>query len=167
MGLSGYEVEKILRLKYKIQVELSDLYNVMFLISIGDQWENIKYLANCVEDLVKHYENRTVVKLFPSIPEIPRLVISPRQAFYGESKSVELYRAIGEISVESVIAYPPGIPIICPGEKITREVIDYINILKLENADLQGTEDPGLNTIKILKSLKSSKLFEQRQVYDS
>lgn len=158
LGLSGFEVEKILRLKYKIQVELSDLYNVMFLISIGDQWENIKYLADCIGDIVRNYENSTVIKLFPPMPEIPQLVASPREAFYGESKSLDLDRAIGEISAETVMAYPPGIPIICPGERITREVIDYINILKLEKADLQGTEDPDLNHIKILKSTRSIKL---------
>jgi len=79
-------------------------------------------------------------------------MVLPRDAFYSETKVVPLAEAAGEISAEAIMAYPPGIPLICPGELITQSVVDYINILKQEEADLQGPEDKQINYIKVLKN---------------
>jgi lysine decarboxylase len=72
-----------------------------------------------------------------------------------------LEEAEGEISAEMLMAYPPGIPIICPGELITREVIDYIKTLNSEGCYLEGTEEPDASTIKVLANIESVKYFEQ------
>jgi len=150
LGLSGYEVEKILRAKYHIQVELSDLFNIIILVSIGDDKNKLSYLVQSLRELAQNQSLKNVVKYFIPLPSIPDAVISPREAFYGESKTIPLNEAEGEISAEMIMAYPPGIPIICPGERITREVIDYVNILRNEAAELQGTEDPQVKLIKVL-----------------
>ncbi|MBZ4666419.1 MAG: arginine decarboxylase, partial [Mahella sp.] len=65
-------------------------------------------------------------------------------------RSIRLEQAVGEISGEMIMAYPPGIPAVCPGERITQDVVDYVNILKEEECQLQGTEDPYVNYIKVL-----------------
>ncbi|GFN21917.1 aminotransferase class I/II-fold pyridoxal phosphate-dependent enzyme [Thermanaeromonas sp. C210] len=155
LGLSGYEMENLLRQQYGIQVELSDLYNVLLLISIGDDWEMAGRLVEAFRDIARRRSPKNVVRFCPPLPAIPRMLVSPREAFYSQTHSIELEYAEGEISAEAITAYPPGIPLICPGEIITREVIDYVNLLKKEHADLQGPEDPELKYIRVLKDTVS------------
>ncbi|MDK2821301.1 MAG: arginine decarboxylase [Clostridia bacterium] len=151
LGLSGYEMESILREEYKIQVELSDLYNVLLLVSIGDDYHTANRIIEAFRDIAVKHSLKNIVKFYPPLPSIPRMAVLPREAFYGQTCNLELEYAEGEISAEVITAYPPGIPLICPGEVITREVIDYINLLKEEQADLQGPEDPELKYIRVLK----------------
>lgn len=155
LGFSGYEMETILRQQYGIQVELSDLYNILLLVSIGDDWLMAGRLVAALRDIAGLRPLKNVVRFCPPLPAIPQMAVLPREAFYGQARSLELEYAEGEISAESITAYPPGIPLICPGEVITREIIDYINLLKREHADLQGPEDPELNTIRVLKGTVS------------
>lgn len=155
LGLSGYEMENILRREYRIQVELSDLYNVLLLISIGDDWEMARRLVAAFQDIASQRPVKNVVRFCPPLPAIPRMSVLPREAFYSQTRSVELEYAEGEISAEAITAYPPGIPLVCPGEVITREIIDYVNLLKKEQADLQGPEDPELKYIRVLKGTVS------------
>lgn len=160
LGLSGYEAERILRSQYRIQAELSDMYNVMFVITIGDSWESAAYLVDAVKEMAREQQGANVVRLSPPLPPIPQMRATPRQAFYSQTRRVKLEDAEGEISAEAVMAYPPGIPLICPGEIISGEVIDYITVLKREMADLQGPEDQEINNIKILKlTARSSQLL--------
>lgn len=151
LGMSGYEVEQLLREEYRLQVELSDLYNVMFVITLGDTWETVGYLVDCIKSVSKCNPLKNVVKYCPPLPEIPSMMVLPRDAFYSETRVVPLAEAAGEISAEAIMAYPPGIPLICPGELITQSIVDYVNILKQEQADLQGTEDKSIDNIKVLK----------------
>lgn len=149
-GLSGFEVYDILRDEYNIQVELSDTYNILAIISLGDTRENILILVEAIKDLVKKYrKNALVVKCIPL--SNPEMMVSPRDAFYAEKIEVSLEDAMGEISGESIMAYPPGIPIVTPGEKINQEMIDYIKLLKQEHTMLTGTDDPSADKIKVLK----------------
>ncbi|WP_227764308.1 aminotransferase class I/II-fold pyridoxal phosphate-dependent enzyme [Zhaonella formicivorans] len=161
LGMSGYEMENILRSEFKLQVELSDLYNVIFLITLGDTWESVHYLVDCVKQIAGRRTLRNVVKFCPPVPEIPQVSVSPREAFYSSTKVIDLQDAAGEISAEAIMAYPPGIPLICPGEIITQEIIDYVNILKQEHADLQGTEDPQISRIKVLKPAVAKRIVEE------
>lgn len=150
LGLSGYDVEKILRKEYRIQIEMSDLFNIIALVSIGDSKETLSKFIDALQNIADKQTIKNVVKYFIPIPRIPESVVSPREAFYGEVKTVPLNDAEGEISAEIIMAYPPGIPIVCPGERITREIIDYVNVLRNEHAELQGTEDPEVKEIKVL-----------------
>jgi arginine decarboxylase len=80
------------------------------------------------------------------------MIVSPRDAFYNTKKSVKLEDSNGEIAGEIVMAYPPGIPVVCLGERITRDMIDYIKILKEQKCQLQGTSDPKVDYIRVLGS---------------
>lgn len=153
LGLSGYEAEAILRHRYGIQVELSDLYNLLFLITLGDTEETVDALVAALRDLAELRLNRNVRRYTPPLPALPPMAASPREAFYSETRTVPLEEAAGEISAEAITAYPPGIPLVCPGELITQEIVDYVRVLKQENAELQGLEDPELKTIKVLKKV--------------
>ncbi len=150
LGMSGYQMEKLLRSEYKIQIELSDLYNVIFIVTLGDNKETVSQLIYALKDIAEKCSINKVLRFCPPLPAIPEIVVSPREAFYDETKKLLLQDSVGEISAESIMAYPPGIPLICPGERITKEIVDYVQVLKQENADLQGTEDISLNEIKVL-----------------
>lgn len=152
LGVSGHELEKYLRRHYNIQAELSDLYNTLFLITIGDNEETVRILVDTLKTLTKGREHCNVVKYPTYLPELPELVLSPKDAFYSETRLVTIDKAEGEISAEMVMAYPPGIPLICPGERFSREIIDYINILKKEQLNLQGTEDLTVTNIKVVRN---------------
>ena len=81
----------------------------------------------------------------------PELVLSPQDAFYSQRRSLALADAIGEVCGEFVMCYPPGIPILAPGERIIREIVDYIQFAKERGCSLQGTEDPEVNHINVIK----------------
>ncbi|MGI6423938.1 MAG: aminotransferase class I/II-fold pyridoxal phosphate-dependent enzyme [Tepidanaerobacteraceae bacterium] len=161
IGLSGFEAEKLLRYRYRIQVELSDLYNILVAGAIGDSEESMNALVAAIEDFTQDHGRENVVKMMYDVPENQEMMVSPRLAFYSEKRVVPLEEAEGEISAEMLMAYPPGIPIICPGELITREVIDYIKTLNSEGCYLEGTEEPDASTIKVLANIESVKYFEQ------
>ncbi|WP_161955158.1 aminotransferase class I/II-fold pyridoxal phosphate-dependent enzyme [Moorella sp. Hama-1] len=155
LGMTGYEMETRLRQEYKIQVELSDLYNVLLLVSIGDDEETAGRLVAAFKAIAGERSRKNVIRFCPPLPAIPRMAALPREAFYSQTRSLELEQAEGEISAEAITAYPPGIPLVCPGEVITREIIDYVTLLKNEHADLQGTEDPEIKYIRVLKDTVS------------
>lgn len=149
MGCTGYAAEAILRKEYNIQVEMSDLYNILAVVTIGDRRESIEAFVNALKSMaakgcVKR-GNRVA-----ALPENPEMIISPRDAFYSSKRKVKLEEAEGEIAGEMVMAYPPGIPVICMGERINQDIIDYIGILKAERCQLQGTSDPHADYIMVL-----------------
>ncbi len=149
LGYTGYEMEGILRKQYNIQVELSDIYNILAIVSLGDRIADLEALVAALRDIASKSGTRKL-KSSVKIPDSPKMIVSPRDAFYSPKKVVALENSIGEISGEMVMAYPPGIPVICMGERITRDIIDYINVLKEENCELQGTADPHVDEIRVL-----------------
>ncbi|MGB9887443.1 MAG: aminotransferase class I/II-fold pyridoxal phosphate-dependent enzyme [Moorellales bacterium] len=153
LGLSGYEAEALLRQRYRVQVELSDLYNLLFLITLGDTPETVGALVAALRDLAEGRVRRKVRKFTPPLPSLPPVAALPREAFYSETRVVPLEEAAGEISAEAITAYPPGIPLVCPGELITQEIVDYVHVLRREKAELQGLQDPEFKTIRVLKKV--------------
>jgi arginine decarboxylase len=149
LGLTGYEVEKILIREYGIQVEFSDFNNIFMIISLGDKKEYLEVLVKALEDIACKAGLKECKRLI-EFPLNPQTIVSPRDAFYSPKKVVAIRESIGEIAGEMVMAYPPGIPVICMGERITREIVDYILLLKEEKYQLQGTVDPYVENIRVL-----------------
>ena len=151
LGITGFQLDMILYEKYAIQMELSDFYNVLAVGSFGDTKEGMDRLLTALKEISKEYYgvNKPIAD-FLDIPPIPTKIINPREAFYADKKSVPLSESLGKISGEFLLAYPPGIPLLCPGEIITSHIIDYVNDLKKANLYVQGTEDPTVENIKIL-----------------
>lgn len=152
LGITGFDLDMILSNKYHIQMELSDLYNVLAVGSFGDTKENIDKLIEALKEISAEYMEKAQRKPdFLDIPAIPELVRDPRDAFNSPKESVSLRDSIGSVSGEMLLAYPPGIPILCPGEIITKEIIDYVEELKAVGLYVQGTEDAKVENIKIVK----------------
>lgn len=151
LGITGFDLDMILSNKYHIQMELSDLYNTLAVGSFGDTKENIDKLLDALREISVEYMNKSPRKAdFIDIPAIPKQVLIPRDAFYGNKTSVPLEDSVGEVSGEFLMAYPPGIPILCPGEVITEEIVDYVEDLKKTGLYVQGTEDPMVENILVV-----------------
>lgn len=150
LGLSGYEVEKILRREYNIQVELADMYNILAIVAVGDTWNSVRALVDALKDIARRYRNGNISKITRGMLKNPEIIVSPRDAYYSSKKSVKLEEAIGSVSGESIMAYPPGIPVVTPGEMITTEIVEYVKLLKEEKCMLQGTQDPYVDRILVL-----------------
>lgn len=152
LGITGYTASKVLRQKYHIQVELSDFYNILAIVSIGDTKNSVSALVKALAGMAGDFGGAKKIKL-PPIPElpIPELAILPKEAFYSEKRPHCFKESYGRISGEMIMAYPPGIPIICPGEIITHDIIDEIIMLKEAGSLIQGMEDKELNYINIIK----------------
>lgn len=152
LGMTGYELDTLLADKYHIQMELSDLYNTLAVGSFGDTKKGMDTLLTALREISSEYYGKGKRKAdFIDIPEIPEQILKPREAFQGLTKTVEISNSIGEVSTEFLLAYPPGIPILCPGERITKEIVDYVAELKRVGLYVQGTEDPKIENIKVIK----------------
>jgi arginine decarboxylase len=149
LGFTGYEMENKLRDEYNLQVELSDLYNILAIFSIGDNTANTEHLINALQDIARR-TNQKEFKNSTRIIHCPEMIVSPRDAFYSPKKVVPLHRCAGEICGEIVMAYPPGIPVVAMGERITPEMVNYIQRLKEEQCHLEGPADPDINYLQVL-----------------
>ena len=120
-------------------------------MSFGDTRESIDKLIVALKEISEEYLTKQPPKPdFLDIPSIPKQVLMPREAFNSAKIPVLLEDSIGEVSGEFLMAYPPGIPVLCPGEVITEEIITYVQELKNTGLYVQGTEDPRVEYINVV-----------------
>ncbi len=164
LGISGFELENILVDEYNIQMEMADFYNVLGLVTIGDTKESIDTLIAALQDISdRYFDTKKVETIKPQrVPAIPEQVLIPREAFYSETTKVPFNESLGKICAEMIMAYPPGIPIIIPGERISKEIIEYIEDLKEQKTHLQGMEDPDLEYIKVIEDEDAVYIFTEK-----
>lgn len=148
-GITGTKLEKILREDYKIQVEMSDHYYCLALISPLDDLYDLEKLKIAIEDISKNIQYKSKQKDFVDIRKIEaQKKITPYKAFYSSRSSVQLKESIEHISADFIVPYPPGIPILVPGEIITDDIANYIECLIDENVEILGlTEDENIKII--------------------
>ena len=149
-GLAGIEVYDLLRDEYDIQIEFGDICNILAYISIGDRIQDIERLVGALADIERLYKKDRAGMLSGEYIA-PRVVVSPQKAFYSDKESVPVKEAAGRISGEFVMCYPPGIPILAPGEEITDEITEYILYAKEKGCSMQGTEDPKIENLMVLE----------------
>ncbi|MEI7905573.1 MAG: aminotransferase class I/II-fold pyridoxal phosphate-dependent enzyme [Candidatus Firestonebacteria bacterium] len=153
-GNSGYEVSRILNKQYGIQVEFAAPTNVLAIMSLGNTKEDIHRLLKALKEIKKGYTpNEELIKTVSSVrmPEKEsEVVLSPRDASFSNTKKIQFKEAIGMVSAEIICPYPPGIPVLAPGEKITKEVYEYIMFLKNLGNVINGQDDKNLNTVKVV-----------------
>ncbi|GLH63403.1 aminotransferase class I/II-fold pyridoxal phosphate-dependent enzyme [Parageobacillus sp. G301] len=156
LGLTGYEVEKWLREMYNIEVELSDLYNILCIITPGDTERETNALVNALRHLSEQFRHQAAKGVKPKVllPDIPTLALTPRDAFYAETEIVPFEESAGRIIAEFIMVYPPGIPIFIPGEIITEENLNYIKKNLEVGLPVQGPEDDTLQTLRVIKEHK-------------
>jgi arginine decarboxylase len=155
LGMTGHDVELWLRQYYNIEVELSDLYNILCLVTFGDYEETTNVLVHALRELATKQQelDKEQVDVCVDVPVIPELALSPREAFYAETEIIPFHESVGRISAEFIMVYPPGIPIFIPGEIITEENIAYIMKNIRAGLPVQGLEDESFKTIKVIKEI--------------
>lgn len=152
LGLAGIEVYNLLRDEYDIQIEFGDVGNILAYISVGDTLKDIERLVSALSEIRRRYKKDKMGMLdHEYIP--PKVMLAPQQAFYSEKQLVSLENSIGRICSEFVMCYPPGIPILAPGEQITKEIIEYIQYNKQKGSFLTGTEDMQVNNLNVIKEV--------------
>lgn len=154
LGLSGMDVEQILREEFNIEVELSDLYNVLCLVTFADRGPEVDRLVAAFQQVAqRHYRTRPANQIRIKLPETAPVALPPRQAFYAPTEVVDLLEAEGRVCAEMVMVYPPGIPIFAPGEVITAENIHYILECLEHGLPVQGAEDETLERLRVVASV--------------
>ncbi len=162
LGYTGYEASEILRRRYNIQVELADLFNIVALFTIGTTREAAERFVYAFEELAR--DDRAVDMYAPSgileqrlhrgsyhLPAIPPMRMLPRDAFLADTEFVSFKDSAGRICAETISPYPPGIPVLAPGEEITLELIDYLRLEMKAGVRIQGPYDDELKLIRVVK----------------
>ena len=149
IGLAGIEVYDILRDEYDIQIEFGDIGNILAYLSIGDRPQELERLVSALAEIRRRYQTDSTGLLSQEYID-PEVVTSPQEAFYAEKKSLPLHESAGYVCSEFVMCYPPGIPILAPGERITKEILDYIEYAKAKGCSMTGPEDPDILHLNVL-----------------
>lgn len=149
-SLSGTDLDLLLRKDYKIQVELSYLNHIIALTSVFDHKRGFKKLYNSLREIDKCIIEEKKATLYSLINK-NAIYYSPKEANEKKKKSILLEKSVGKIMGEFIIPYPPGIPLIVPGEVLTNEIIETINEYKKSNITIIGTEDEKINYIQVIE----------------
>ena len=132
-------------------MELGDIGNTLAYISIGDRMREIERLVSALYDIRRRYK-RDRSGMFDHEYINPSVVMSPQEAFYApKEEMIPIRETEGRICTEFVMSYPPGIPILAPGERITQEIIDYIIYAKEKGCSMTGPEDPKIERLNVIK----------------
>lgn len=150
IGLAGIEVYDILRDEYDIQIEFGDLGNMLAYLSIGDRKQEVERLVSALADIKRRYRKDKTGMLTQEYIS-PTVVMTPQESFYAEKESLPIKETRGRICSEFVMCYPPGIPILAPGEEITEKIIDYILYAKEKGCSMTGPEDEWIERLNVLK----------------
>lgn len=149
IGLAGIEVFDLLQEEYDIQIEFGDIGNFLAVVTAGDRAFEIERLVSALAEIKRRYSKDRSNMLTHEYID-PDVVLTPQKAFYSEKRSVPLREGVHHISGEFVMCYPPGIPILAPGERITEEIIDYIIYAKEKGSVLTGPKDMKVEHINIV-----------------
>ena len=152
IGLAGIEVYDLLRDEYDIQIEFGDISNILAYISIGDRIQDIERLVGALADIERLYKKDSTGLLSGEYIS-PKVVMSPQKAFYSDKISLPVEKSSGRVCAEFVMCYPPGIPILAPGERITGDILDYIEYAKLKGCSMTGPEDAQIQRLNVLKGV--------------
>ncbi|HET9104442.1 MAG TPA: DegT/DnrJ/EryC1/StrS family aminotransferase [Solirubrobacteraceae bacterium] len=151
-GCTGYELAAELRAGYDIYVELATHATIVLVLGMGQPVEPLERFAHDFAEVVRRSsrdgQGPSIVRLPPQDQQ--QTAVPIRDAFLGRGETVPVDEAIGRISCESIAGYPPGVPSLLPGERITAEVVEYLRTLVSVGARLHGAADPTFATVRVL-----------------
>lgn len=149
VGLAGIEVYDLLRDEYDIQIEFGDIGNILAYISVGDREREIERLVGALSEIRRRFKKEKTGMLDHEYIN-PQVAVSPKEAFFGEKISLPIDKTKGRVCSEFVMCYPPGIPILAPGEVITEEILDYIYYAKKKGCFMTGPEDMKIERLNVI-----------------
>ena len=154
LGLSGYQLADRLYEKYKIGMELADDRYVVAVVTYANEESDMRQLVEALEDISRKMTGKNNVDVVNAetrlIPQIPPMIDTPRQAFFKEKKRIPWREAKGKIAAEALIPYPPGIPLVNPGELVTEEIWEYMEEYRKKGLHFHGPSDASLDSFCVL-----------------
>ena len=152
-GCTGYEVADALRRSYDVHVELPAQATIVFVVGLGESTAALRRLAGDIEETVKRIAKpgTTAAIVGPTKMLLGEMAVPPREAFLGEAEQAPVSEAVGRISCEAIASYPPGVPQLLPGERISAEIVAHLSTLAATGARLHGASDPRFETIHVLQ----------------
>jgi arginine decarboxylase len=152
LGITGYHASDWLRGHHQLAIELADHRRLMALISFSDRRADIHRLIVALHDLAdNHDRSGTDIPRLPTAAQLrTETVMSPRDAFYAATRMVPIGDAAGEIAAEMICPYPPGIPVILPGERFTETIIDFAQEGAAAGFFVEGVVDPSLSKVRVV-----------------
>ena len=149
IGLAGIEVYDLLRDEYDIQIEFGDLGNILAYLSIGDRMRDVERLVSALSEIKRRFaKDKAGMMENEYIP--PVVAVTPQHAFYAKKRSLPLDETAGYVCSEFVMCYPPGIPILAPGERVTTKILEYIRYAKEKGCQMTGPEDAAIERLNVL-----------------
>jgi arginine/lysine/ornithine decarboxylase len=153
LGLSGFEASAILNAEFGIQVEMADLFNILVIVSIGDRRDDLDRLVAALGSVAgrgaRPQGTRTIPFLLPPLGQ--QFHLPPRDAFFAPSEYLPLTKAEGRISADIITIYPPGVPVLVPGEEVESSAIDYLRSLASYGARIDGVLELDEPQIRVLR----------------
>ena len=150
IGLAGIEVYDLLRDEYDIQTEFGDIANLLAYVSIGDRPKDIERLVAALAEIRRNYRKNASGMLKAEYIS-PQVICGPQEAFYAVKEALPIEKTAGRVCSEFVMCYPPGIPILAPGELITEEILTYIRYAKKKGCSMTGPEDMDIRQLNVMK----------------
>jgi arginine decarboxylase len=156
LGLTGFAAEEILDEKFNVTAEFASLQHLTFIISLGNTPADIQQLVQSFTILAQEYrQSKLTVKnsIWQDVGETlsTNLHLSPREAFFAVSEILPITQTSERICAEIVCPYPPGIPVLMPGEVITKPVLNYLQQIQTMGGFISGCHDTSLKTLKVVK----------------
>ena len=152
LGIGGYELQERLYREAGISLEMADHENVIAVVTWANTWREMERLAEAARRISE--EGRSGRRLPPRKnfrpAALPRMALTPREAYFRNKRTVAWSQAAGQTAGEAAAPYPPGIPLVCPGEVLEREIWEELERCRREGISLHGPASPGLETFQII-----------------
>jgi arginine/lysine/ornithine decarboxylase len=153
LGMTGYLAERLLRERFGLAPEMSDTAGIVCLVTMSDTPETIQHLIRAVGSLrcrpglhqSTRYPRVAGEAIAPGMQ-----ALTPREAYFAATRVVPLNEAAGEVAAEAVIPYPPGIPVLTPGEVISRVKLDCLREGLAAGMHIRGVADAQLQTLRVV-----------------
>ena len=154
LGMTGFAAEAELR-RRNIACELADARNVLFLLSYADGERETELLYAALQDMAASCAPECISRgagsaAFLELPPLPETVLSPRNAYFADSVSAAAEDAEGRTAAETIMFYPPGIPVLVPGDRVDRAALAYLRAMRAVGARVVGAADASLRTIRVI-----------------
>jgi len=153
LGKTGFEIYELLKQDYNIQLEFGEALVVLGIISVGDTLESVSTLIKAFQHLSKRFENANRIGIPENTKQKPAIKKTPREAFFAETEYIDIIISEGRIAGDQIMIYPPGIPLLVPGEVISKEVItEYLKYIEF-GKKVVGSYQNGTVQIKVTKEI--------------
>ncbi len=151
LGITGFDLRAILLNDHNIETEMADFRNILAIVTYANTKGDIERLVSSLADIAEKHAGGSPLPETPELPAPAGYALSPRTAFFAKKKTIPWEEAAGCVSAESIATYPPGIPLIRPGEIFSAEILDYLKQVRRAGGQIHGLSDETMRTITVIE----------------